>query len=65
MIHRGQILTTEGIVERVWGYTGKGDRDLVRGLVRRLRAKIEPDPRNPQYVLTSPGVGYCFSCDQE
>jgi DNA-binding response OmpR family regulator len=61
MIHRGQILSTEGIVERVWGYTGRGDKELVRGLVRRLRSKIEPDPRRPIYVVTVPGTGYSFA----
>jgi DNA-binding response OmpR family regulator len=60
MIHRGQVLPTETIVEQVWGYSGKGDRDLVRGLVRRLRAKVEPDPREPRHILTVPGVGYSF-----
>ena len=60
IIHRGQILPTETIVEQVWGYSGKGDRDLVRGLVRRLRAKVEPDPPQPRYILTVPGVGYSF-----
>lgn len=58
MVHRGQVLTTESLVERVWGYDGRGDRDLVRGLVKRLRAKIEPDPPEPIYILTIPGVGY-------
>jgi len=61
MIHCGQILPTETIVEQVWGYSGKGDKELVRGLVRRLRTKIEADPRHPQYIITSPGVGYSFS----
>jgi DNA-binding response OmpR family regulator len=61
MIHRGQVLPTETIVEQVWGYSDQGDRDLVRGLVRRLRAKVEPDPRNPRYILTVPGVGYSFN----
>ena len=58
MVHRGQVLTTETLVERVWRYSGRGDRDLVRGLVKRLRAKIEPDPSHPIYILTIPGVGY-------
>lgn len=58
MVHRGQVLSTETLVERVWGYSGKGDRDLVRGLVKRLRAKIEPEPPTPQYIQTIPGVGY-------
>jgi DNA-binding response OmpR family regulator len=58
MIHSGQVLTTETLVERVWGYSGRGDRDLVRGLIKRLRTKVEPDPSDPCYILTVPGVGY-------
>ncbi|MBC8264273.1 MAG: response regulator transcription factor [Anaerolineales bacterium] len=63
MIHRGQVLPTDTIVERVWGYSGEGDRDLVRGLISRLRAKVEVDPRNPQYILTASGIGYAFRGD--
>lgn len=65
MIHREQVLPTETIVEQVWGYSGRGDKDLVRGLVRRLRTKIEPDPRHPRYILTVPGVGYSFNPQEE
>jgi DNA-binding response OmpR family regulator len=61
MIHRGQVLPSETIVEQVWGYTGQGDKDLVRGLVRRLRTKVEPDPSKPRYILTVPGLGYSFN----
>jgi DNA-binding response OmpR family regulator len=61
MIHREHVLPTETIVEQVWGYSGRGDRDLVRGLVRRLRIKVEPDPSNPRFILTVPGVGYTFN----
>jgi DNA-binding response OmpR family regulator len=60
MTHAGQIIPNERIVESVWGYTGEGNRDLVRGLVQRLRSKVEPDPRQPIYILTEPGIGYCF-----
>ena len=65
MIHRNQLLPTDTIVERVWGYSGEGDRDLVRGLISRLRAKVEVDPRNPQHILTAPGIGYTFRADNE
>jgi len=58
MVHRGQVLSSENLLEMVWGYSGQGDRDLVRGLVKRLRAKIEPDPHTPRYILTISGVGY-------
>jgi DNA-binding response OmpR family regulator len=58
MLHQGQTLPTETIVERVWGYSGEGSMELVRGLISRLRAKVEDDPKTPQNILTVPGVGY-------
>ena len=61
MLNRGQIVPTETIVEHVWGYTGQGDRDLIRGLVSRLRSKVELDPRTPRWIVTAPGIGYSFS----
>lgn len=60
MTHTGQVIPTERIVENVWGYAGEGNRELVRGLVQRLRAKVEPDPRRPAYILTEAGIGYYF-----
>ena len=56
ILYRGQTLPTALLVERVWGYEGDGSTDLVRGLVRRLRTKVEQDPRQPRHVLTVPGV---------
>ena len=61
MTNVGQIIPTEKIVEHVWGYAGEGNRELVRGLVQRLRSKVEPVPRKPLYILTEPGVGYYFN----
>ncbi len=61
MVHRGQTLPLDTIVDRVWGYSGRGDRELVRGLVSRLRSKVEEDPRQPRYILNVPGVGYRFA----
>jgi DNA-binding response OmpR family regulator len=58
MMHAGQVIPSETLVDHVWGYSGSGDRDLVRGLVKRLRAKVESEPKNPKYILTIPGVGY-------
>jgi len=37
LLNRNQVMPTETLVERVWGYSGQGDRDLVRGLVSRVR----------------------------
>lgn len=65
MINRDRVIPVETIVERVWGFSGQGDRQLVRGLISRLRAKLEKDPRNPRYILTDPGTGYYFSEEGE
>jgi DNA-binding response OmpR family regulator len=65
MIHRDQVLPPETIVEQVWGYSGQGDKELVRGLIRRLRTKVEPDPGKPRYIRTVPGLGYSFSQGEE
>ena len=58
MLHRNQTVPTEVIVERVWGYDAEAGTEIVRGLVRRLRGKVEPDPRIPAYIITEPTVGY-------
>jgi DNA-binding response OmpR family regulator len=49
----------ETLLEAVWGFT-TGDTSTVTVHVRRLRAKIEPDPSAPRYVCTVWGVGYRF-----
>ena len=60
LTHTGQVLTTEVIVERVWGYDDAGDNGLVKTHIRHLRQKIEPEPNMPQFIVTVPGVGYTF-----
>jgi DNA-binding response OmpR family regulator len=59
MLNTGHVLTMEAIIDHVWGAEG-GDRDVLRQLVRRLRAKLEPDPANPIYIETIPRLGYSF-----
>ena len=63
--HQGQVLPTDTIVEHVWGYTGDGDRSLVRGLVNRLRSKVEQNPNSPKYIRTVSGIGYSFGDPDE
>lgn len=60
MVNPGQVLTFDMIIDRVWGPAG-ADRDMVRQLVHRLRMKIEPDPSEPVYIQTVPGLGYGLS----
>jgi DNA-binding response OmpR family regulator len=56
--HPGKVLSREHLLERVWGYDYFGDGRLVDVHVRRLRTKVEPDPANPQFILTVRGMGY-------
>lgn len=64
MTNRGQVVPAEVLVERVWGYTGEGDRDLVRGLVSRLRQKLDADNSQQEFIETIPGVGYRFTASE-
>jgi DNA-binding response OmpR family regulator len=58
--HRGQVLTRETILERVWGWDFIGDSRTVDVHVRWLREKIEPNPSNPERIITVRGAGYRF-----
>jgi two-component system, OmpR family, response regulator MtrA len=55
---RGDVVTREQLLQRVWGYDYFGDTRLLDVHVRRLRRKIEPDPDDPTLVLTVRGSGY-------
>jgi two-component system KDP operon response regulator KdpE len=58
--HAGRVMTTDQIVARVWRDAPSTTADTVRVHVASLRKKIEPDPSNPQYIVTEPWVGYRF-----
>jgi two-component system KDP operon response regulator KdpE len=55
-----RILTHKQLLEGVWGWEYIDDLDYVRIYIWHLRQKIETDPSHPRYVITEPGVGYCF-----
>jgi DNA-binding response OmpR family regulator len=55
---RSRVLSREELLERVWGYDYFGDTRLVDVHVRRLRTKVEADPRAPKVVVTVRGSGY-------
>ncbi|MDQ3855414.1 MAG: response regulator transcription factor [Chloroflexota bacterium] len=60
MANRGQVLPTETLMEKVWGYSAAADAGLVKTHIFHLRQKIEEDPAHPHYIVTVPGVGYVF-----
>lgn len=59
MLNAGHVLTTDDLISDVWSASG-GNSEMLRQLVRRLRAKIEDDSSNPYYIQNLPGLGYAF-----
>jgi DNA-binding response OmpR family regulator len=57
-INANDVCTAGQIVTYIWGYNGDGEASLIKAHIRHLRQKIEPDPANPRYICTVPGVGY-------
>lgn len=58
--HSGRVLTRGQLIDRVWGSDYVGDTKTLDVHVKRLRAKVEPDPGNPRHILTVRGLGYKF-----
>jgi two-component system response regulator RegX3 len=56
----GRVLTRMQLIDRVWGSDYVGDTKTLDVHVKRLRAKIEPDPTNPVHIVTVRGLGYKF-----
>jgi len=54
----GRVLTRGQLIDRVWGADYVGDTKTLDVHVKRLRAKIEPDPPNPVHLITVRGLGY-------
>jgi two-component system KDP operon response regulator KdpE len=56
----GRALTHRQILEKIWGDEYSSDVDYVKLFVYRLRRKIEPDPKDPRYIISERGIGYRF-----
>ena len=59
----GQIVTTEELNQRVWGYMAEADTTMLKNAVYRLRRKIEADPANPLIIQTVSGKGYKLAAE--
>jgi two-component system, OmpR family, KDP operon response regulator KdpE len=56
--NRGRLVTHRQLLPEVWGPSYENETHYLRVHVAHIRAKIEPDPARPRYVITEPGVGY-------
>ncbi|MCY1276440.1 Transcriptional regulatory protein WalR [compost metagenome] len=57
----GRVFSRAQLLDQVWGYSHSGYEHTVSSHINRLRAKIELDPNEPEYIQTVWGVGYKFS----
>jgi PAS domain S-box-containing protein len=61
--HAGQVLTHDQILAEVWGEEYRGSNQYLWVHIAHLRQKLEPDARQPRYILTERGVGYRLARD--
>jgi two-component system response regulator RegX3 len=58
MQNQGRVLRRQQLIDRVWGADYVGDTKTLDVHIKRVRAKIEPDPSHPRYITTVRGLGY-------
>jgi two-component system KDP operon response regulator KdpE len=64
-LNANRVVLHEDLLMEVWGPQYRDDIDYLRAYVRHLRRKLEDDPSEPHYILTTPGVGYMLSCPED
>jgi two-component system, OmpR family, KDP operon response regulator KdpE len=62
--HLGSIVMQRQVIREVWGPERQDDSRSLRVCVKNLRAKLEPDPRQPRYLVTETGLGYRLRADE-
>lgn len=60
MDHAGRVLTRDMLIDRVWGSDYVGDTKTLDVHIKRLRSKVELDPKNPSLIVTIRGLGYKY-----
>jgi len=65
MKHKGQILTREQIIRHAFNEDYEGYDRNIDSLIKRLRQKVEDDPKNPTLILTKYGAGYMFGGESQ
>jgi two-component system KDP operon response regulator KdpE len=63
-LNANKVMLHQDLLTEVWGPEYRDDVDYLRAYIRYLRRKLEQDPSNPQYIHTSPGVGYMLACPE-
>jgi two-component system, OmpR family, KDP operon response regulator KdpE len=63
--HAGKVITHQHLLREVWGPGSVHETHYLRVYIGQLRQKLEPDPAQPRYILTEPGVGYRLRMDDD
>jgi len=63
-LHANRVMLHQNLLTTVWGPEYRDDIDYLRAYIRYLRQKIEENPHEPRYLLTTPGVGYMLTCPE-
>jgi two-component system KDP operon response regulator KdpE len=56
----GKLIAARQLLEGMWGPGFDGETNSVRVQMAHIRRKLEPQPSQPRYILTEPGMGYRF-----
>jgi two-component system KDP operon response regulator KdpE len=64
-LNANRVMLHQDLLTTVWGPEYRDDIDYLRAYIRYLRQKLEEDPHEPQYILTTPGVGYMLTCPED
>ncbi|MGN6503327.1 MAG: response regulator [Pseudolysinimonas sp.] len=59
--NRDKLVTRDAMLTEVWGPQYTSDTGYLRLYISQLRKKLEPEPSNPRYFITEPGIGYRFA----
>ena len=62
--HPGRLVTHRQLLQEVWGPGYEDETHYLRVHFAHVRAKLEPDPSNPRYVITEPGIGYRLRAEE-
>ena len=66
MKNKNRILERDTLIGRIWGNDGEFvDENALSVTIKRLRDKLETDPRKPEYIQTVYGIGYRFQINEE
>jgi DNA-binding response OmpR family regulator len=57
----GKVFSKQDLIRKVWGEGADLDEQAVEAAIKRIRKKVEPEPRRARYILSARGMGYRFS----